>query len=185
MRQRLAPLTALLVDFNPGALAAPPAFLCDVLVVMLSGATLGALEWSLARWADFGSPELVFVADGAVAQSTASALAAAGAQYILSGRNGLPWLLQHAPALSAYARAQRSLAQAAARIPGATRPIPCVEDVKEIPGLFQAEQDFRRSYVQLLMMRSPSRKHAARAAGVPYRTFCHVLEKLGLSMVGR
>jgi molybdenum-dependent DNA-binding transcriptional regulator ModE len=44
-----------------------------------------------------------------------------------------------------------------------------------------AEMQFRESYIRCLLTQSGSRQEAARRAGVPYRTMCEMIRKLGIS----
>jgi molybdenum-dependent DNA-binding transcriptional regulator ModE len=39
---------------------------------------------------------------------------------------------------------------------------------------------FRESYIRFLLGESGSRQEAARRAGVPYRTMCEMIRKLGI-----
>ena len=43
-----------------------------------------------------------------------------------------------------------------------------------------AEMQFRESYIRFLLGESGSRQEAARRAGVPYRTMCEMIRKLGI-----
>jgi hypothetical protein len=153
---------------------------CDILVVGLRGRSLGALGWSLAHWVALGRPELVFVSADVATDPFARGLGAAGVRYVLGEQGVVDWLSQHAPALSAFTRARRALLAARERLPAT----PCLVEGDagaEPLGLFQAEQRFRAAYIQTLLARSRSRREAAEKARVAYRTFCHILEKLGIS----
>ncbi len=44
-----------------------------------------------------------------------------------------------------------------------------------------AEMRFRESYIRCLLTQSGSRQEAARRAGVPYRTMCEMIRKLGIA----
>jgi hypothetical protein len=173
----LSPFSVALVGLS-GALPGGPA--CDILVVGLAGASLAALEWALARWSALGRPELVFVCADVATDPYACGLAAAGVRYVISENIALGWLREHAPALAEFARARRALQAATQRLPAAPTAGCPLGDV-EAPGLFQAEQSFRATYIQALLARSRSRRDAAQKARIAYRTFCHILEKLGIS----
>jgi hypothetical protein len=174
---RLAPLGVVVVDACLGTGVAPPPS-CDVLVVVLSGTSLVALEWALARWSALGQPELVFVCGQLTAQPFGEGLGAAGVRYVVSEAAAADWLLEHGRALADFTRARRALGEAARRLP----PSPDTAPDSELPlGLFQAEQKFRSTYIRLLLARSATRREAADKARVAYRTFCHILEKLGIS----
>ena len=43
-----------------------------------------------------------------------------------------------------------------------------------------AEMQFRESYIRFLLGESGSRQEAAKRAGVPYRTMCEMIRKLGI-----
>ena len=53
-------------------------------------------------------------------------------------------------------------------------------DAARLP-LPTAEMRFRESYIRCLLTQSGSRQEAARRAGVPYRTMCEMIRKLGIS----
>ena len=44
-----------------------------------------------------------------------------------------------------------------------------------------AEMQFRESYIRFLLGESGSRQEAAKRAGVPYRTMCEMIRKLGIA----
>jgi hypothetical protein len=178
--RRLAPLTVALVDVTSSSSQVAFGALCDILVVGLSGSSLAPLEWSLARWSALGGPELVILSGDLVTDPLARGLGAAGVRYVLAEQTAADWLLEHAPALSEYSRARRALAEATSRLPGPPRPS-APGPASETLGLFQAEQSFRATYIKTLLARSSSRREAALKARVAYRTFCHMLEKLGIS----
>jgi molybdenum-dependent DNA-binding transcriptional regulator ModE len=46
--------------------------------------------------------------------------------------------------------------------------------------LHAAETRFRETYLRLLLAERGSRRRAADEAGVPYRSFCEMLRKLGI-----
>jgi hypothetical protein len=174
--RRLASFRVALADVSAAGGAAE----CDILVVGLRGRSLGALAWALAHWVALGGPELVFVSADAATDPFARGLGAAGVRYVLSEQGVADWLCEHAPALTAFSRARRALLAARERLPAA--PCPAEGDAGAEPlGLFQAEQRFRAAYIQTLLARSRSRREAAQKARIAYRTFCHILEKLGIS----
>jgi len=45
-----------------------------------------------------------------------------------------------------------------------------------------AEMQFRESYIRFLLAQSGSRQEAAKRAGVPYRTMCEMIRKLGIGV---
>jgi DNA-binding NtrC family response regulator len=72
---------------------------------------------------------------------------------------------------------------AAAAIDAVPRP-PTLARVGERPArlpLPTAEMQFRESYIRYLLAQSGGRQEAARRAGVPYRTMCEMIRKLGIS----
>jgi hypothetical protein len=174
--RRLSAFRVSVVDIRTGE----PGSGCDVLVVGLRGGSLGTLEWALLHWTDLGRPELVFVSADVTGDPFARGLVAAGVRYVLGQDEAVDWLCVHAPALTAFTRARRALLAAREQLPEVPRP--AAGDAGAEPlGLFQAEQRFRAAYIQTLLARSRSRREAAQKARVAYRTFCHILEKLGIS----
>jgi hypothetical protein len=179
--RRLAPFTVAIVDVNRVGASERLPHACDLLLVGLSGTSLAALEWSLAHWASLSWPEMVFVSSDQATDPTATGLGAAGARYVLAENTAAAWLLEHAPALADFARARRALIEASRRLP--SPPSAPMGDPAQAPvGLFQAEQQFRMTYVRMLLASSASRREAAVKARIAYRTFCHILEKLGISV---
>jgi hypothetical protein len=177
----LAPLTVL----EGGAeLTDRPALSCDLLVVaLLAGAE--TLQTCLAAWRRLGQPEIVFLTGDGAARPLAEALGCAGVRYLVEEASGARWLVKHAAALAEHARARRWVAETRARLPHPHRPpsTEVEEDRRPAPArLFSAEQSFRTAYLQLLLATSRTRREAAEKAGIPYRTLCHLMEKLGLSM---
>ena len=61
---------------------------------------------------------------------------------------------------------------------------PMLETIGDAPvrmPLPTAEMQFRESYIRFLLTESGSRQEAARRAGVPYRTMCEMIRKLGIA----
>jgi hypothetical protein len=176
LARRLEAFSVILVSSH----GAFPEQSADVLVVPLSAGSMATLEWALASWTALGRPEMVLVAGDRSTDPLAQGLSAAGVRYVLGEEEAAPWLLEHVPALVAYTRAQRALLEATERLPRRACPAPLTPDEEPI-GLFHAEQQFRTTYIQMLLARSSSRREAALKARIAYRTFCHILEKLGIS----
>ena len=146
----------------------------DIAIVEL-GAGLSSLDWSLQMRGALGQPELVFVADSAV-DAGAAGLRELGIGPILTATSLTDWLTHAAPSLVKMARARRALVEAGAALPRVPD-----DDAPPSLGLFAAEQRFRESYVRALIGRTNSRRDAAAEAHICYRTFCHIIKKLGLT----
>jgi hypothetical protein len=181
LAHRLAPFTIAVIDPSPSASAAHDVGgPWDILVVGISGISLAALEWSLARWPALGRPEMVFVSRNAPGDPLDSGLDAAGIRYLMGADLAPEWLLEHAHVLAEFARARRAFCDATLRLPKVPVAATAMQHGEPV-ALYQAEQCFRAAYVKVLLASSPSRQEAARKARVAYRTFCHILEKLGIS----
>jgi len=44
-----------------------------------------------------------------------------------------------------------------------------------------AENLFREAYIRRVLAETGNRRKAAEVAGIPYRTFCDILKKLGIA----
>jgi len=91
------------------------------------------------------------------------------------------WLADAAPHLVKCARASRTLLEAERHIP----PIPRFDSPSSTLPLATAEQRFREAYLRRLLVPGATREAVARAAGVPYRTLCQMLRKLGIDFPAR
>ena len=109
-----------------------------------------------------------------------SAGAVLGITRIVPAQSMAAWLA-HAGGLLARGAYLRRLAAATVAIaPEPPRLETSALDATRLP-LPTAEMRFRESYIRCLLTQSGSRQEAARRAGVPYRTMCEMIRKLGIS----
>ena len=151
-----------------------PAHEIDVAVLHASCLNLGCA--ALAHDPNFGLPELVFAFDDR-SQVQRLALLSRGYRHVVSMDGLATWLHDQLTSLCALARARRIVLGACA----ASTPV--VDMTLGTPGgggmnLHVAETHFRETFLRALLAEYGSRRLAAAAAGVPYRSFCEMLRKL-------
>lgn len=129
-----------------------------------------------------GLPEIVFVVDDDPGSPERFALEGCGFRYVVA-RSELPrWLPPVLPRLGALTRARRIAASASESRPPPPPPARlCPDPRPSRMTLHAAETRFRETYLRLLLAEHGSRRRAAEAAGVPYRSFCEMLRKLCIS----
>jgi DNA-binding NtrC family response regulator len=153
----------------------------DLAVLQLGGAgagdAIGTAQQLLGR---DPSIEVIFFAE---AECTELAMARGlGIRTILAVEVVADWTLSAAASVARSVRARRALAEASKQIP----PLPPLPvrppwgETSRIP-LPVAEQRFREAFLRQLLAETPNREIAARIAGIPYRTLCAMLQKLGLT----
>jgi len=125
-----------------------------------------------------GLPEVVFVI-GDVASAQRFALERRGYPYVLLEADLGPWLAASLDQLCAIARTRRQAMAAVARRPSAP-PLPHVGGRGHALRLHVAEATFRETYLRLLLAEHGSRRKAAAAAGLPYRSFCDMVRRAGI-----
>ena len=149
----------------------------------------------LVHLSDRGAQELAFVAGqaGASAENDSTivfwaetldgpqtrAARALGLSQIVPAGCLVTWLAKALPALAMKARATRMMRRAERLVP----PIPGWSECRdqESPlALARAEMLFRESYIRRVLAETGSRRKAAQAAGVPYRTFSDIIKKLDI-----
>jgi hypothetical protein len=121
---------------------------------------------------------VVFYCDDPDAPEVAAATVL-GITRIVPAQHMPAWLARGGNLLARGACLRRAAAACAAAVP---RP-PTLAAVAEGPArlpLPTAEMQFRESYIRFLLGESGSRQEAARRAGVPYRTMCEMIRKLGI-----
>jgi len=125
---------------------------------------------------DFGFPELVFaIDDGCPAQRLA--LLSRGYKHVISNDHLATWLPDQLASLCTLARARRIVLEAcSAKMPVAD--LTLGSTVPASMNLHLAETNFREIFLRALLTEHGSRRRAAEAAGVPYRSFCEMLRKL-------
>ena len=123
--------------------------------------------------------EVVFYCDDSESPEVGAA-AALGITRIVPAREMAAWLARAGNLLAQGAFLRRA---AAACVAAAPRP-PLLATTGQPPvrlPLPTAEMQFRESYIRFLLTESGSRQEAARRAGVPYRTMCEMIRKLGIA----
>jgi hypothetical protein len=123
--------------------------------------------------------EVVFYCDDPDAPEVAAA-AVLGITRIVPAREIAGWLSRAGDLLARGALLRRVAAAAIEAVP----PPPVLGPVGQRPvqqPLPTAEMQFRETYIRCLLSQSGSRQEAARRAGVPYRTMCEMIRKLGIA----
>ena len=131
--------------------------------------------------ARLGSPEIVFVVDEEGSPQHL-ALESRGLRYVVSRRLLPKWLPAAMPRLTSIARARRIV------LGTCTADDPMVPEQPSLKvrlrgrqlRLREAETSFRDAFMRTLLAECGSRRKAADEAGVPYRSFCEMLRKLGI-----
>jgi len=124
----------------------------------------------------WGFPELVFVFDERC-QAQRLALLSRGFRHVVSVDQLATWLLDQVPSLCALARARRIVLGACSAKPTVTD-LALGTAATAGMNLHRAETYFRETFLRALLAEHGSRRRAADAAGVPYRSFCEMLRKL-------
>lgn len=152
--------------------------LAPVDVALLRADRLGVEGSALLHDADLGFPEVIFVVDEAWSPERL-ALESRGFRYIVARNDLSSWLPGVLSQLCALTRARRGALAASAN-----KPLPpSLPPSQRLAGrltLHAAETRFRETYLRLLLAERGSRRRAADEAGVPYRSFCEMLRKLGI-----
>jgi hypothetical protein len=125
-----------------------------------------------------GFPEVVFVI-GHVASAQRFALERRGYPYVVLEAELGPWLAASLDQLCTIARTRRQAMEALARRPSAP-PLPHLGGRGHAFRLHAAEASFRETYLRLLLAEHGSRRKAAAAAGLPYRSFCDMVRRAGI-----
>jgi hypothetical protein len=170
--RRLSDARVTVVDQDQPLPQLPPV---DVAVLHVSSLNLGSSP--LLYDADLGLPELVFVVDEAWSPQHL-ALRSRGFRYIVSQSELAEWFPSAMPGLASLAQARRIVLSACDDGP----PPPEVLATRQATGarLHAAETSFREIFLRSLLAEHGSRRRAAEEAGVPYRSFCEMLRKLGI-----
>ena len=154
-------------------------FPADLVLLALGGRQVSALATGAEAVQRNPYAEVIFYCDDPDAPEV-SAAAVLGITRIVPAQNMAAWLARAGALLARGAYLRRA---AAATIAGAPEPPTLTTsalDAARLP-LPTAEMRFRESYIRCLLTQSGSRQEAARRAGVPYRTMCEMIRKLGIS----
>jgi hypothetical protein len=156
-----------------------PAGPFDVCVAHISDAAPSVLALVTSFAVKFSDAALVYWSDEPYAAQVSAALAL-GVSQIIPGAALSGWLARALPALVRGARSRRSARLASQSLP----PVPAWswEDTsaQRMP-LPLAENLFREAYIRRVLAETGNRRKAAEVAGIPYRTFCDILKKLGIA----
>lgn len=147
-------------------------------VAVLHAEQLGLVCSPLLHDRDVGLPELVFVVEE-TSSPQAFALRSRGFRHVVAAQDLPDWLPSALARLVSLARARRLLLGACGEDPGAIEPLSTIRHHRPLR-LHAAETSFRTAFMRALLAEHGSRRRAAEAAGVPYRSFCEMLRKLGI-----
>jgi hypothetical protein len=147
-------------------------------VVLLHADSLNLTCSPLLDDPDLGFPELVFVVDDAWSPQH-FALKSRGFRYVISQDELSEWFPTALMRLSSLAQARRIVLRAYAESPTAPE-LPSRGRWARGIKLHAAETRFRDVFLRSLLAEHGSRRKAAEEAGVPYRSFCEMLRKLGI-----
>lgn len=154
----------------------------DVAVI---DANLLGINWSpLLNDPRCGYPELVFAVRHPLSPE-GIALASRGYRYVIGQDDLHRWLPLRLARLATVAHARRVVIAASldnSETPKDSEPSYGLQLLGRRPAmtLHAAESRFREIYMRSLLAEYGSRRAAAAAAGVPYRSFCEMLRKVGL-----
>jgi hypothetical protein len=150
----------------------------DAVAIDISAAAGGGLGWGLSLAASMPAAEIILFCESNRSPEVA-ALRALGWQKFVSGPTAREWIIKALPSFVRIGRARRALRCAERDVPPYGRQ-GCDDNGAPTMPLTVAEGRFRESYIRALLLRSGSRTAAAKEAGIPYRTFCKMLQKLNM-----
>ena len=150
----------------------------DLVLLALGGRDVSALGIGAEAVQRNPFTEVVFYCDDPDAPEVAAA-AVLGITRIVPAQHMPAWLSRGGNLLARGACLRRAAAACAAAVPRPPTLAAVTEGPSRLP-LPTAEMQFRESYIRFLLGESGSRQEAARRAGVPYRTMCEMIRKLGI-----
>ena len=151
----------------------------DLLLLALGGQDVSALGIGAEAVQRNPFTEVVFYCDNPNAPEVAAA-SVLGITRIVPAQQMPTWLSRGGNLLARGASLRRAAAACAAAVPRPPTLVAVTEGPSRLP-LPTAEMQFRESYIRFLLGESGSRQEAAKRAGVPYRTMCEMIRKLGIS----
>lgn len=154
-------------------------FPADLVLLALGGRQVSALATGAEAVQRNPYAEVIFYCDDPDAPEVAAA-AVLGITRIVPAQSMAAWLVQAGGLLARGAYLRRAAAATIAVAPEPPTLATSALDAARLP-LPTAEMRFRESYIRCLLTQSGSRQEAARRAGVPYRTMCEMIRKLGIS----
>ncbi|MES1209663.1 MAG: hypothetical protein ABUS79_27320 [Pseudomonadota bacterium] len=153
-------------------------FPADLVLLALGGRQVSALAAGAEAVQRNPYVEVIFYCDDADAPEVAAA-AVLGITRIIPAQQLGAWLTCAGGLLARAARLRRAAAAMLATVPAP--PLLAADAAAARLPLPTAEMRFRESYIRCLLTQSGSRQEAARRAGVPYRTMCEMIRKLGIA----
>ncbi|HWA09876.1 MAG TPA: hypothetical protein VG838_10535 [Opitutaceae bacterium] len=154
-------------------------FPADLVLLALGGRQLTALATGAEAVQQNPYAEVIFYCDDPDAPEVAAA-AVLGITRIVPAQSMAGWLARAGALLARGAYLRRAAAATIAAAPEPPTLAAGAVDATRLP-LPTAEMRFRESYIRALLTQSGSRQEAARRAGVPYRTMCEMIRKLGIA----
>jgi DNA-binding NarL/FixJ family response regulator len=151
----------------------------DLVLLALGGQDVSALGIGAEAVQRNPFTEVVFYCDNPDAPEVAAA-SVLGITRIVPAQQMPTWLSRGGNLLARGAWLRRAAAACAAAVPRPPTLVAVTEGPSRLP-LPTAEMQFRESYIRFLLGESGSRQEAAKRAGVPYRTMCEMIRKLGIS----
>ncbi len=165
----------------PDGRALPPDLLpADLVLLALGGRNVSALATGAAAVQLNPYTEVVFYCDNPDAPEV-SAAGVLGITRIVPAHLMVAWLSGAGALLARGAHLRRAAAAAIAAVPEPPTLATVVDEAPLRIPLPTAEMQFRESYIRCLLAQSGSRQEAAKRAGVPYRTMCEMIRKLGIA----
>jgi DNA-binding NtrC family response regulator len=150
----------------------------DLVLLALGGRDVSALGIGAEAVQRNPFTEVVFYCDDPDAPEVAAA-AVLGITRIVPAQHMPAWLARGGNLLARGACLRRAAAACAAAVPRPPTLAAVTDGPSRLP-LPTAEMQFRESYIRFLLGESGSRQEAAKRAGVPYRTMCEMIRKLGI-----
>ena len=150
----------------------------DLVLLALGGRQPSALATGALAVQRNPYAEVVFYCEDPDVPEVAAA-SVLGITRIVPARDMAGWLGRAGDLLARGALLRRIAAAAIEAVP----PPPTLAAIGQRPAqqpLPTAEMQFRECYIRYLLAQSGSRQEAARRAGVPYRTMCEMIRKLGI-----
>jgi DNA-binding NarL/FixJ family response regulator len=154
-------------------------FPADLVLLALGGRQVSALATGAEAVQRNPYAEVIFYCDDPDAPEVAAA-AVLGITRIVPAQSMAAWLTRAGVLLARGAYLRRLAAATVAASPEPPMLETAALEAARLP-LPTAEMRFRESYIRCLLTQSGSRQEAARRAGVPYRTMCEMIRKLGIS----
>jgi hypothetical protein len=147
-------------------------------LLALGGRNLSALATGAEAVRRNPYAEVVFYSDRSDSPEVAAA-AVLGITRIVPAQYMAGWLGRAGALLAQGAVLRKAAAMTIASAPQPPTLASLGDPADRVP-LPVAEMRFRESYLRYLLSQSGSRQEAARRAGVPYRTMCEMIRKLGI-----